>query len=117
MAWARASQPFLCSLIAAGVVVQFFLAGAGAFHASGFEPHRALGWGILIVAGIEALLALAAVRLVRRSALLLLVVTLQSALGVLGADTQAWFGGLHAVNALAVMAAAGTLAHSAWLAR
>jgi hypothetical protein len=35
-------------------------------------------------------------------------------LGVLGSDTQAWFGALHGINALAVMGAAGSLARRAW---
>ena len=114
VAWARSIQRLLAALIAAGVAAQFFLAGAGAFHAAGYGPHRALGWVLLIAAAIVFLVALAAVRLVRHSALLLLAFVLQAGLGVLGADTQAWFGARHAVNALAVMAAAGTLARRAW---
>lgn len=62
------------------------------------------------------MVALAAMRFVRHSAALLLVVALQAALGVLGADAQAWLGALHGLNALAVLAAAGTLARRTWLA-
>jgi hypothetical protein len=116
MGWARSTQRVLVSAIAAGIAVQFFLAGAGAFHAAGYGAHRALGWALLIAAGIAFVVALAAVRLVGHSAFLLLVFGLQAGLGVLGADTQAWFGALHAVNALAVMGAAGTLARRAWAA-
>ena len=117
MPWARAAQRYLTSLIAAAIIVQFFLAGAGAFAATGYAAHRGLGWALLLAAGVELVVALAAVRLVRHSALLFVVVALQAGLGVLGSDTQAWFGAAHAVNALAVMAAAGTLARNAWLSR
>jgi len=57
------------------------------------------------------------VRLVRHSGALLFLVALQAGLGVLGADTQAWFGALHGLNALAVLAAAGTLTRRASFAR
>jgi hypothetical protein len=45
-----------------------------------------------------------------RIPLLLAVLLVQWILGKLGADEQAWFGALHAANALAVMVTAGTLA-------
>jgi hypothetical protein len=107
---AASTQRVLVTLVAAAVACQFFLAGAGAFAATSFGPHRALGWAVLLVTAIAFLVALAARRLVRHSGALLLLVGIQVALGVLGADTQAWFGALHGLNALAVMAAAGTLA-------
>jgi len=107
----------LVTLIVAGVGFQFLLAGAGAFGATSFNAHRVLGWALLFLAGIAFVVALAAMRLVRHSGALLLVVALQAGLGVLGAETQAWFGALHGLNALAVMAAAGTLARRAWLAK
>ena len=106
----RAAHSYLARLIAAAVVVQFFLAGAGAFGASSYAPHKVLGSVLLVLAGVEVLLALVARSFVRHSALLLLVVAVQVALGVLGSDTSAWFGAVHAVNALAVMGAAATLA-------
>jgi hypothetical protein len=117
MSWAPSTQRFLATLIAAGVAVQFFLAGGGAFGATSFNAHRSLGWALLLFAGAALAVALPAARLVRRSVLLFLVVALQDGLGVLGADTQAWFGALHGANALAVAAAAGTLARSAWRAQ
>lgn len=106
----RAAHSYLARLIAAAVVVQFFLAGAGAFGASSYAPHKALGTVLLALAVVEVLLAFVAHAFVRHSALLLLVVAVQVALGVLGSDTSAWFGAVHAVNALAVMGAAATLA-------
>ena len=111
----RSTQRVLATLIAAGVAAQFFLAGAGAFGATSFSPHRALGWALLVLAGLASVVALAAMRFVRHSVMLLSLVGLQAAFGVLGADTQAWFGSLHGLNALAVMAAAGTLARRTWL--
>jgi len=114
---ARSTQRLLAPLIAAGVAVQFLLAGAGAFGAASFAPHRALGWTLLLLSVAAFVVALAAMRLVRLSGALLLLVALQAALGVLGADTQAWFGALHGLNAIAVLAAAGTLARRASFAR
>ena len=117
MGWARTTQRALATLLAAGVAVQFFLAGAGAFGATNFSAHRALGWTLLLLAVITFVVSLPAMRLVRHSGVLLLVVALQAVLGVLGADTQPWLGALHGLNALAVMAAAGLLARRAWLAK
>ena len=113
MSWSSTAHRQLARLIAAAVVVQFFLAGAGAFGATSFQPHKALGWLLLVLAVVEMLLALLARRLVRHSGALLVVTAVQAILGVLGSDTSAWFGAVHAVNALGVMAAAGTLARRA----
>jgi hypothetical protein len=107
---------YLTRLIALGVVVQFFLAGAGAFGATSFEPHRALGTILIGLAALAVVTALLARTFIRHSVVLLGLLIVQAALGVLGADTQAWFGALHAVNALAVLAAAGTLARRTTLA-
>jgi hypothetical protein len=106
----RTTHTYLARGIAAAVVVQFFLAGAGAFGASSFAPHRTLGWLLLLLAVVELLFALAGRVRVRHSGVLLAAVGLQVALGVLGTDTSAWFGALHAVNALVVLGAAATLA-------
>jgi uncharacterized protein DUF6220 len=117
MNWARAAHRVLAALIAAGVAVQFFLAGAGAFGATGYGSHRALGWALLIAALVELLVAVAAATLIRHTGTLALVVGMQVLLGVLGSETQPWFGAFHALNAVAVMAVAGTLARAAWLAQ
>ena len=110
MSWSRTAHRYVARLIAAAVVAQFFLAGAGAFGATSFAPHKALGWLLLILAAVEMLLALLGRTLIRHSGALVLVTVVQVAVGVLGADTSAWFGALHTVNAIAVIAAAGTLA-------
>jgi len=109
----RAAHRQLARLIAAAIVVQFFLAGAGAFGAASFGPHKALGWLLLLLAVVELLLALAGRNLVRHTGVLLLLVVVQVILGVLGSDVSAWFGAVHATNALGVMAAAATLARRA----
>jgi hypothetical protein len=104
------AHAYLVRFIALGVLVQFFLAGAGAFGAISFDAHRALGTILIVLAALALPAALAAHRFRRHTAVLFGFLLLQGALGVLGSDTQAWFGGLHAVNALAVMGAAATLA-------
>lgn len=113
MSWSRTAHRQLARLVAVSIVVQFFLAGAGAFGATSFAPHRAVGWLLLLLAAAELLLALIGRTLVRHTGVLLALTGVQVILGVLGSDTSAWFGAVHAVNALAVMAAAGTLARRA----
>jgi hypothetical protein len=113
MLWARSAHRVTAALVAAVVVTQFFLAGAGAFGATSFRAHTLLGTLLLVLAGIAVALALLGRTLVRHTLLVLVLVAVQLALGVLGADAQAWFGALHAVNALAVMGGAATLARSA----
>lgn len=111
---ARITQRVLASLTSLAIVTQFFLAGAGAFHAASFDAHRTLGWIIVVLAVLVVLVAVAARRFVRHSAALVVVVALQAGLGVLGSDTNAWFGAVHGVNALAVLGAAGSLARRVW---
>jgi hypothetical protein len=74
------------------------------------RPRGAGGRGLLGLAGIAVARSLLARRFVRHTALLFAVLLVQWILGKLGADEQAWFGALHAANALAVMVTAGTLA-------
>jgi ABC-type transport system involved in multi-copper enzyme maturation permease subunit len=112
VSWSRTAHRWLIRLIGAAIVVQFFLAGAGAFGAASFAPHEAVGWLLLVLVAIGMLLALLGRSLVRHTGVLLLLTVVQVILGVLGSDTSAWFGAVHAVNALGVMAAAGTLARA-----
>jgi hypothetical protein len=113
MSWARSTHRFVVALIAAGVVVQFFLAGAGAFGATSFHLHSLLGTLLLVLAAVAVALALIGRAFVQHTVFLLLAVVIQFALGVLGADVQAWLGAVHAVNALAVMGAAASLVRRA----
>jgi hypothetical protein len=110
MPWSATAHRYIVRLIALGVVVQFFLAGAGAFGATTYSPHQTLGVILIALSALALILAALGRSFIRHTSVLLGVLVLQAVLGTLGADTQAWFGALHAVNALAVMAAAGTLA-------
>lgn len=110
-----AAQRALAALTMALIATQFFLAGAGAFGATSFAAHEAVGWALVVV----VLLALAVAALARRhtvhAAILLGVTALQLALGSLGAD-EPWIGAFHGLNALVVMGVAGTLARKAFAA-
>jgi Family of unknown function (DUF6220) len=103
-------------------VVQIFLAGVGIFGLDGqelgatgetaFNPHRSLGFGMGGLALIILILALIA-RPGARSIVLAVVMFLlaflaQSLLGGLGEDTPV-FGGLHALDGLAILGIAGFL--------
>jgi hypothetical protein len=101
-------------LILAAVIVQFFLAGLGVFAgASNFEAHVNFGYTILSVMVIGLLPAFAARlpwRTIGLTALLPVLVVLQSVL------ITAWHNGLqvvaalHVVNGLAIFSLAGFLA-------
>ncbi|UYM07599.1 DUF6220 domain-containing protein [Solicola gregarius] len=87
-------------------VVQIVFAGLGSYGAS-FDAHRTLG-GII---GMLTVLMLIVVLVARPSwlsvGLTVLVVLLatagQTILANLGDDTDAWFGGIHALNGLVIM--------------
>lgn len=103
-------------------VVQIFLAGFGVFGLHGrevgapgetaFDPHRTLGFALGGMALIILILALVA----RRSALSMLLTAVmfllaflaQSFLAALG-GSNAFFGGLHALDGLAILGIAGYL--------
>jgi uncharacterized protein DUF6220 len=110
-----AAQRALAALTMALIATQFFLAGAGAFGATSFAAHEAVGSALVVV----VLLALALAALARRhtvhAAILLGVTVLQLALGSLGAD-EPWIGAFHGLNALVVMGVAGTLARKVFAA-
>jgi hypothetical protein len=94
-------------------VVQFFLAGFGVWG-GGIGPHRMLGFSMGAVAAVVVVLALLArvgTRDVLLSVLLLLLVGGgQSLLAGLGEDGgSAVWGGLHAVDGLAILGLAGFL--------
>ncbi|MGH2908143.1 MAG: hypothetical protein ACRDK8_02455 [Solirubrobacteraceae bacterium] len=108
----RQLQRWLAALIAAAVAVQFLLAGAGAFGAISFSAHTATGWTIAALSVLAMIVAAAARSHLRATALLLGAVVVQAALGVLGTQTAAWFGALHGLNAVVVLAAAAHLART-----
>jgi hypothetical protein len=120
----------LATLLMVAVVLQFLLAGAGAFDSApteeSFAPHRALGYGILLFAVVLTLLAAVARmpgRLIGMTGLVagLVVVqavisTIAGAVGETGGGTstagQLIFG-LHAVNGLIILAVAGMILRQA----
>ncbi len=101
-------------LILAAVIVQFFLAGLGVFGGTGgFQAHVTLGYSLLFVMLIGLVLAFAARlpwRTIGLTALLPVLVFLQSVF------IAVWHGGLpdvaalHVVNGLAIFSLAGFLA-------
>ena len=109
----------LLAFLALGAV-QIFLAGLGAgridhLGVSGdtaFAPHRATGFamaGVALVILILALIARPGVRAVIASVVLfLLAVVVQSLLAGL-ADSTVWFGGLHALDGLAILGIAASM--------
>ena len=107
-------QRLLASLTAATVAAQFFLAGAGSFGALTYDPHRALGFALIGLAGVALVVALAVRRYVGNAAILLALLLVQYGLARGAIDQSPWFGAVHGLNALAVMAASGILARRAW---
>jgi hypothetical protein len=91
--------------------VQIFLAGFGTFHGS-FDAHRGLGFGMAglsVIILVLALLARVGTRdIVLAVVLLLLAGGAQSLLAGLGEDAAFW-GGLHALDGLAILGIAGFL--------
>lgn len=121
---------FLAALLVLVVAAQFFLAASGAFDTApndeSFQPHRALGYGIVLFAillTIVAALARMPGRLIGMTGLIAGLTVVQSLIRVVAAafndsgGTSTTAGqlvfGLHAVNALAIMAVAGTVARRA----
>jgi Family of unknown function (DUF6220) len=114
-------------LTAVVIVVQFFLAGMGAFDGvhsgaaardtSNYDPHKAVGYAI---AGLSVILLLLAVvaRLGGRvigiaAALLVLAGPIQPLLANAGEDSAAIWGALHVLVGLAIGALTGVLIRSA----
>jgi hypothetical protein len=120
----------LATLLVLMVVAQFFLAASGAFDTApndeSFQPHRALGYVILllpVVMTIVAALARMPGRLIGMTALVAGLTVVQVVIAVLArafndtGDTSTTAGqlvfGLHAVNGLIILAVAGTVARRA----
>jgi hypothetical protein len=104
--------------------VQIFLAGLGAFRldnqgVSGdvaFAPHRAVGFtmgGVALVIFVLALIARPGTRAVILSAVLFLLAFLAQSLLAGLADNAVLFGGLHALDGLAILCIAAFLYASA----
>jgi Family of unknown function (DUF6220) len=104
-----AAQRGIAVLTMALVATQFFLAGAGAFGATSFGAHETVGSILVLVVLVGLVVAALARRFVVHAAILAGVTILQLLLGMWGSD-EPWVGAFHGLNALAVMAAGGTLA-------
>lgn len=110
---------YLTAVFTADVLLQFFLAGAGVFSADGgtaaresgaLDPHRANGMAVTLLALLMLIAALVAGNGRWRWALPLFLLTLlQPVLAIAGAA-----GGLHVLNAAAILGTGGVLAYRAW---
>ena len=122
---------WLAAIVFAAVVVQVGLAGYGAFHAidradkaaisqktieHGFDAHAALG-SALVIAMLLLVIVAAVGHLGRArltwSGLLLGLGVVQSILGAVSTSVPV-LGALHTVNALAIFAVSGLIAHRAF---
>jgi hypothetical protein len=114
----------LVALVAAACVVQIFLAGRGAFGVHGaaklddqksFDPHRALGEIIGLLAVIALLAALVYWRDKRLIGLTFLLALMAEVLQHLFAlPHHPWVAGLHALDGVAILGLSAWLAHEAW---
>jgi hypothetical protein len=110
-AGARLGYRWVLALFLLAGAVQIFLAGWGAFH-GGFGAHRTLGFimsGLALVIVVLALLGRVGGRDIGLSILLfVLAAGGQSLWAALGEDST-FFGGLHALEGLAILGIAGFL--------
>jgi hypothetical protein len=120
----------LATLLMLAVVAQFFLAASGAFDTApndeSFQPHRALGYGILLFAVLLTLIAALARmpgRLIGMTGLVAGLALLQGVIRAIAStfgetgDSTSTVGelifGLHAVNGLIIMAVVGMILRQA----
>lgn len=120
----------LVTLFAAAVVVEFFLAGLGIFHAmpgedesvshgtfeDKFESHAGLGWFLLLgslLLLIVILVAWAGPRLIGATFGLAVLTVVQMILGGAGEDAPV-AGAFHAINALLILGLSWFLTSRAW---
>jgi hypothetical protein len=105
----------LAWLTLAVLVLQVYLAGSGIFGATSFEPHRTVGYLLVLLVLLLLLMALVARssrRVLGLSALLVTLAIVQVALVYLRASAP-FVSALHAVNALALMGLTAAIARSA----
>jgi len=125
----RRSFAGLATLQMLAVVAQFFLAASGAFDTApndeSFQTHRALGYGIVLLAVLVTIVAAIARmpgRLIGMSGLVaglavvqVVIRAIATAFDGTGGSTTAGelVFGLHAVNGLAILAVAGMIVRQA----
>jgi hypothetical protein len=122
----------LAAVLVLAVVAQFYLAASAAFDTApndeSFRPHRALGYGIVVLAVLLTVVAALARMPGRLTGMTGLIAALGVGQGLIRAvaaalddtgGTSTTAGtlvfGLHAVNGLAMLAVAGTVARRARL--
>ena len=120
----------LATLLVLVVVTQFFLAASGAFDTApndeAFQPHRVLGYGIVLFAVLLTIVAALGRMPGRLIGMTGLIAGLAVAQGLIRAIADAFndtgdasttagklIFGLHAINGLAIMALAGNVARRA----
>lgn len=104
------SVPTIHRALAAGFLALatagLFFAGLGAYGVTTYRPHETIGSVLMLLAALLFVLAAAGRREARSASMALwFLMLLQLLLGAFGEDLGA-LGGLHAVNALLVLAAA-----------
>ena len=120
----RSLHGILTYLFGVLLVVQFFLAGLGAFTTvhnkkysdNNFAAHGILGTALVVLALVVMILALMgrwSAWATRASVVLFGLMVLQFVLGVAGAGSSPVLGGLHAVNALLIAAVTAVLVRQA----
>jgi Family of unknown function (DUF6220) len=121
---ARSLHGGLAHLFALLIVVQFFLAGLGAFttthnkkfNDNNFGPHAILGTLMVLIALVILIVALVgrwSPQATKLSAALFVLMVVQLFLGIIGSGTAPLVGGLHAANALLVTGVAFLLVREA----
>ena len=108
-----AAQRGIAVLTMALIATQFFLAGAGAFGATSFDAHEAVGSILVLLVLVGLVVAAVARRFAVHAAILVAVTILQLVLGSVGSD-EPWVGAFHGLNPgmgwLFAVATGGTLA-------
>lgn len=109
---AARAHSILALTFVAGAVIQFFLAGLGAFKfdnadSSAFDPHRIMGDLLTLFALIILILAVVGRREARQASVVLFVLMIiQQVLAGAGESTPI-LGALHGLNGLFILGAAG----------
>jgi hypothetical protein len=101
-------------LVLAGLVVEFYLAGAALFGVTTFQPHRALGVALTVAILLLLVLALVARpgrRVVGLTALLAVLTVVQVLLPSLRTGLPS-VAALHVINAAVLLAVAGGIARA-----
>lgn len=104
----------LAWLVVAGLVVQFYLAGAALFGVTTFAPHRALGEALgaaILVLLVVALIARPGRRVIGLAAALVVLTIVQLLLPSLRTGLP-WVSALHVVNALVLSGVAVNIARA-----